>query len=133
MNYKHTSKRQSYYDAVIELYVKKHLPVEKICEIIPVSYATIYRWIANFASERSPEDLPKVYTKLKSHVMSKQEKIKRDQSSLDEELKRLKAENARLQAELDYARLRAEAYDEMINVAESMFNIPIRKKAGVKQ
>lgn len=29
--------------------------------------------------------------------------------------------------------LRADAFDELINVAESKFNISIRKKAGAKQ
>jgi hypothetical protein len=31
------------------------------------------------------------------------------------------------------ARLRAKAYDTMIDVAEEMFGIPIRKKPGTKQ
>ena len=31
------------------------------------------------------------------------------------------------------AEIKAEAYDELINVAEAKFRIPIRKKAGAKQ
>lgn len=31
------------------------------------------------------------------------------------------------------AELRLDAYDTMIDIAESKFSIPIRKKAGVKQ
>lgn len=46
-----------------------------------------------------------------------------------EVLRRLKE----LQSRLKEAELRADAYDEMINVAEAMFEIPIRKKAGAKQ
>ncbi len=38
-----------------------------------------------------------------------------------------------LEAKLLKAEIKAEAYDEMINVAEAKFNIPIRKKAGAKQ
>jgi hypothetical protein len=45
----------------------------------------------------------------------------------------LAAEPARLREELKYQRLRADAYDEMINVAEEQFDIKIRKKAGAKQ
>ena len=30
-------------------------------------------------------------------------------------------------------KLRAKAFDTMIDVAEEMFNIPIRKKAGTEQ
>jgi hypothetical protein len=59
----------------------------------------------------------------------------KEQPSLqsDEEVKSLKAEIARLQAQLKYEQLRADAYDEMINVAESMFKIPVRKKVGAKR
>lgn len=38
---------------------------------------------------------------------------------------------ARKEAELE--KLRAKAYDTMINVAEETFNIPIRKKSGTKR
>ncbi len=31
------------------------------------------------------------------------------------------------------AKMRAHAFDTMIDVAEEMFNLPIRKKAGTKQ
>ena len=42
-------------------------------------------------------------------------------------------ENERLRTALKHEKLRAQAYDTMIDVAEEMFNIPIRKKAGTKQ
>lgn len=38
-----------------------------------------------------------------------------------------------LEAQLLQAEIKAEFYDEMINVAEAKFKIPIRKKAGAKQ
>lgn len=44
----------------------------------------------------------------------------------------LKMKLAKLKEELKYQRLRADAYDEMINVAEEQFDIKIRKKAGAK-
>ncbi len=37
-------------------------------------------------------------------------------------------ENERLRTELKHEKLRAHAYDTMIDVAEEMFNIPIRKR-----
>ena len=40
---------------------------------------------------------------------------------------------ARLEKELEDARLLADLYDEIINVAEKKFDIQIRKKAGTKQ
>ena len=38
-----------------------------------------------------------------------------------------------LEAQLRQAEIKAEFYDEMINVAEAKFKVPIRKKAGAKQ
>ena len=53
--------------------------------------------------------------------------------SIEERLKELEAENHRLEKALELEKLRAKAYDTMINVAEETFNIPIRKKSGTKQ
>ena len=44
------------------------------------------------------------------------------------DIKTLQAEIARLKKELAYESLRADAYNELINVAEKQFNISIRKK-----
>ena len=45
----------------------------------------------------------------------------------------LQSELKKLRAQLTKAEIKAEAYDELINVAEAKFNIQIRKKAGAKQ
>ena len=50
----------------------------------------------------------------------------------NEEIKALKAQITRLEKDLDNARIKAELYNEMINVAEQHFNIRIRKKSGAK-
>ena len=47
--------------------------------------------------------------------------------------KELKARIAKLERELEDARLMRDFYDEMINIAEKDFNIPIRKKGGAKR
>lgn len=49
------------------------------------------------------------------------------------DLKELQSEVERLTKELSRASMRADAYDELIKVAEKKFNIAIRKKAGTKQ
>ena len=49
------------------------------------------------------------------------------------DVKALQAEIARLKKELAHESLRADAFNELINVAEKQFNISIRKKAGAKQ
>lgn len=50
-----------------------------------------------------------------------------------EEVENLKKRVKELEAQLRQAEIKAEFYDEMINVAEAKFKIPIRKKAGDKQ
>jgi hypothetical protein len=49
------------------------------------------------------------------------------------EVAALKKKIKELELQLEYERLRTEALDTMINVAETRFNIPIRKKPGAKQ
>jgi hypothetical protein len=50
-----------------------------------------------------------------------------------EEVRQLKLEIKCLKAELAQEKLKARAYDTLIDVAEEMFQIPIRKKPGTKQ
>jgi dsDNA-binding SOS-regulon protein len=45
----------------------------------------------------------------------------------------LKAALKKAQKEAELVKLRAKAYDKMIDLAEERFNIPIRKKSGTKQ
>lgn len=63
--------------------------------------------------------------------MKKARKSNSSESSAS--LTALRLENERLRAELKHAQMCVHAYDTMIDVAEDMFNIPIRKKAVTKQ
>jgi len=74
---------------------------------------TISRWVDKFASEEIPAMALK----------------RKDSDSLAE----LKAELALLRRELEEERLRREAYQLMVKIAEEEFNIPIEKKFGVKR
>ena len=48
---------------------------------------------------------------------------------LSSDVQSLQAKIKELEAQLKKENFRADAYDEMINVAEAKFNIPIRKKS----
>lgn len=61
-------------------------------------------------------------TQKKQAPQAESDVVRQQQARIEELEKRLKQ-----------AEIKAEAYEEMINVAEAMFNIPIRKKAGAKQ
>ena len=118
-------KRNKYYDEVIRLYTQEVIGCIKISRIIPVSKATISNWIRNFASGSSEPIV------MKRKTSTDPETTTAGVESTD--IKTLQAEIARLKKELAYESLRADAYNELINVAEKQFNISIRKKAGAKQ
>ncbi|MDD5498783.1 MAG: hypothetical protein PHI10_04805 [Dehalococcoidales bacterium] len=69
----------------------------------------------------------------KVHTVQKPDRNVPDSTDIPSEIKALQAEVAKLQKELKHEQLRADAYDTMIDIAESQFNIPIRKKAGAKR
>ena len=121
----HTKKRDLYYDRVIKLYQEEGLNYERISKIIPVSSDTISNWIRTFAAEnQSPVRMAKTNHPQSASPVS---------SSESADVNVLQAEIAQLKKQLAHERLRADVYDELINVAEKQFNISIRKKAGTKQ
>ena len=120
-----------YYDEVIRLYLEEGLGSLRITHLVPVSRSTILRWIRNFVSE-NPEYRYQMQ-KASTPKLVDPAAIERQEKASLEEIKALKEELGRLRVELQKAELRADLYDEMINVAEKQFNIPIRKKVGVKR
>lgn len=121
----HTKKRDLYYDRVIRLYQEEGLSYERISKIIPVSSDTVSNWIRTFVGEnQSSARMAKTNYPQPASLAS---------SSESADVKVLQAEIARLKKQLAHETLRADAYDELINVAEKQFNISIRKKAGAKQ
>lgn len=121
----HTKKRELYYDRVIKLYQEEGLSYERISKIIPVSSDTVSNWIRTFVAESrsSPRMAKTIHPQEVSPVSG----------SESADIKVLQSEIARLKRQLAHETLRADAYDELINVAEKQFNISIRKKAGTKQ
>lgn len=120
-----SKKRDLYYDRVIHLYYDEGLGNKKISRIFPINPSTVTTWIRNFALDH-PEMIRKCMKRTPPPVEIKK-------SEMPDDVQSLKAEISRLKRELADANLRADAFNEMINVAEERFNIPIRKKAGAKQ
>jgi len=118
-------KRNKYYDEVIRLYTQEGMGCTKISRIIPVGKSTISIWIHNFAEENQVRKVMKHKTSINSETPAA------GVESTD--IEALQAEIARLKKELAHESLRADAFNELINVAEKQFNISIRKKAGAKQ
>lgn len=105
-------KRQAIRDEVLRLYAETDLSYGEIAEENGVQVRTVEYIVRNFASE-----LPEIPTMRKK---------KKDAS--EEDYDKLRAEVTRLRKELRQEKMRSEALDTMIDVAEEMFNIPVRKK-----
>lgn len=88
-----------------------------LCKNFSLSPSVLYNWIRTFAPEYELADVP-----MKKKVVSENEEILSLRRALQQK-----------ELELKKATMRADFYNEMINVAEDMFNISIRKKAGTKQ
>ena len=122
-----TTKQLKYFDEVIRLHYEEGYGEDRIASILPLGHTTISRRIAIFASQHG--EVPRRNERAESMGT----KGKEGQSAPEDELRELKRSYAKLQLELRKERMRADLLDEMINVGESMFKVPIRKKAGAKQ
>ena len=126
-----TEKQRLYYDKVIALYRDKHMGRHQIEKIIPVSNWTISEWIRNFVAENPSYKSERM--KQAEERRKKKAVLESVDSPMPSDMNSLKAEVARLRKALKEESIRADLYNEMINVAEEQFKIPIRKKAGTKQ
>lgn len=118
--------REKYLSKVVELR-SEGMGYGRISKIIPVPEETIRRWCAKFAPITQ-----QVHSTMKKSSQTKVCETNQHQA-LPDDILSLQAELKRLRAQLVDAEIKAEAYDELINVAEAKFGIRIRKKAGAKQ
>ncbi|MDR0667186.1 MAG: transposase [Prevotellaceae bacterium] len=122
-----TRKQLLYFKEVIRLHYEYGYGEDRISRILPIGHSTVSRWLAIFAAENDVKSVP----------MRKRKRTKATPPSPEvpagSELKTLEREVSRLQTQLKAERLRADAYEEMIKVAETKFKIAIRKKAGAKR
>ena len=126
----YSSTRDNYLAQALSL-SKQGLPVSTIVKLIPVDRATIYRWIAKFAVDNLQEEPSVMARKSKKDAQSQSEVPVNE--ALPDDVIALQKEIKDLRAQLTKAEIKAEAFDELINVAEAQFGIQIRKKAGAKQ
>lgn len=120
----HTEKQRKYFKEVIRLHYKEGFGEDRISNILPIGHTTVSRWIAIFAKEKGKILNTEEMTDIKD---------KATVQSTSDEVEALRKRVKELESQLIKAEVKAEFYDEMINVAEAKFKIQIRKKAGAKQ
>lgn len=133
---------------ILKAYLSDQLTSGQIFEKFGIGRVQLWRWKNTFAKEithpgashpgasaavsaadanpTSTLDLPPIPPMRKK----KKEPVENPQ---DDELTRLRAENQRLQDQLQMAQWMVHARDVMIEEAEKAFNIKIQKKSGAKQ
>ena len=98
------------------------LSAQELADRYHTSRQTIISWVDRYSNGKERVSLPE--NPIEDPMAKK---------NPDERIRELEAENKRLEKALELEKLRAKAYDTMINVAEETFNIPIRKKSGTKR
>ena len=118
---------------IVKAHLLNHVPIEQLSADFGISRRTIYRWIRTFADGKVPNGRNQGTPDVKPNPLSMSKKSQRPVETEAGELARLREENKRLAEALKMAEWMNHAKDVMIDEAEKMFNIPIRKKAGAKQ
>jgi transposase-like protein len=126
-------KTQEEKQMIVKAHLLNHVPIEQLCADFGVSSRTIRRWISIFADGKVPEHRNRAIPDANPNPSSMPKKSQKPVETEAEELARLREENKRLAEALKMAEWMNHAKDVMIDEAEKMFNIPIRKKAGAKQ
>ena len=105
-------------EAIIREYYLEGVSKNALAKKYNSSFPAILRIIRNFAASND-----------KSALLMKNKPT----DSLAEENKALREEILKLKKKLHQETMRADFYDTMVDVAEEMFNIEIRKKTGTGQ
>lgn len=126
MYYLHTETQEKYFEDVIRLH-KSGCSNGAISRLLPVDKTTVSKWISIFVLEKG-----QIMRVKRTEKLVDPDGLRVPEPSMDE-MESLRRRVKELESQLLQTEIKAEAYDEMIRVAESKFGIPIRKKAGAKQ
>ena len=118
---------------IVKAHLVNHVPIMQLSKEFGIPRVTIWRWIRTFADGKVPIRRTQGPPEVKPNPSSMSKKSQKPVESEAEELARLREENKRLAEALKMSEWMNHAKDVMIDEAEKMFNIPIRKKAGAKQ
>nr|WP_297655726.1 hypothetical protein [uncultured Prevotella sp.] len=105
--------------SIARSYYQYHVSVREIMEKMSISKTSVYRILGNFAASN-----PQIVEEMKQSASPE---------DLSQENVELKKRLAAMEKELHDAKMAAAAYNKMIDIAERLYKIPVRKKSGPKQ
>ena len=114
---------------IITEYLTQGSGFRKLAAKYGISRTTICKWVA---IHQGIHNLPPT-EKQKRYSTSSMNSSPKKSSSQEESVEELQKKIAALEKQLEWEKLRAEALDTMIDIAEKDLNIPIRKKPGAQQ
>ena len=115
---------------IIQEYLSKGCGFRHLAVKYGISRTTICKWVA---IHQGIHNLPPTEKQVKYSTSSMNSSPKKDGTATDESTKQLQQKIALLEKQLQFEKLRADALDTMINIAEKQLNVPIRKKPGTQQ
>ena len=120
---------------ILHAILVKGMPKSCAAKEFGVSRQIIWKWIRIFAQETgsTSNKIGPQHPLTVQNPIPMPRKNQTPAETPEEELARLRRENAQLQEALKMAEWTCHAKDVMIDLAEKTFNIPIRKKSGAKQ
>jgi len=117
-------------EQAIHEYLQEGLSYRTLAKKYGVSRTTINKWVM---IHQGIHNLPPTENQQKYYLPPVKNKDKNLAAASNESTKALEQKIALLEKQLAWEKMRAEALDTMINVAERELNIDIRKKPGTKQ
>ena len=115
---------------IIQEYLTQGGGFRKLAEKYGISRTTICKWVL---IHQGIHNLPPTEKQQKHSLYSMSNKRKKLNTDEQQSLEAMQQKIAALEKQLEWEKLRAEALDTMINIAEKDLNIQIRKKPGAQQ
>lgn len=138
---KRNNLQEIYFDRVIHLYFEENLGYTQISHLVPIGRTTILEWVHRYLDsgldeviemkakkKKRQEEHPRYRRYYYSEEVPDQPSDKLSVEALETLVADLKKRNQELEDQLLKETIWSEALDELINVAEENFRIPIRKK-----
>lgn len=117
-------------EQIIQEYLTKGGGFRKLAEKYGISRTTICKWVM---IHQGIHNLPLTEKQQKHSVYSMSNKYNTVNSEEQQSTEVLQQKIAALEKQLEWGKLRVEALDTMINIAEKDLHIQIRKKPGAQQ
>ena len=117
-------------EQIIQEYLTQGCGFRKLAAKYGISRTTICKWVL---IHQGIHNLPATENQDKYSNSSMNSSPKKAKSSVDQSAEALQQKITSLEKQLEWEKLRADALDTMINIAEKQLDIQIRKKPGTQQ